>query len=321
MSDWKLKTPVAFFIFKRRDATEKVFAEIARARPPRLFVIADGPRKDVPGEAEACTATRAVIDQVDWDCEVQAYYSDVNMGCERRMASGLDWVFSQVEEAIIFEDDCLPQPTFFRFCEELLARYRDDERIAMISGNNFQFGRKRTAYSYYFSRYPHIWGWATWRRAWENYDANMKTWPEIRGGGWLREYSCNLRTIKFRLNKFNDLYEGNGGSWDGKWTFACWLHGQLAVLPNVNLVSNIGFGKDATHTVVVNNVCSAMKTEPIEFPLVHPHFMLRDSVADDFTERIIFPYITWPLYLKGILYNFLVKIRVINPAMGNADRE
>ena len=315
MDDWRLKTPVAFFIFRRPDTTEKVFAEIARARPPKLFVVADGPRKERTGEADACAATRAIIDRVDWDCEVLTNYSEVNMGGPRRFPSGLDWVFSQVEEAIILEDDCLPHPTFFRFCEELLERYRDDERIAAISGNNFQFGRKRTAYSYYFSRYPHVWGWATWRRAWKTYDANMKAWPEIRDGGWLREYSRNLRTIKFRLKKFNDLYEGKNINWDGKWTFACWLQGQLAVLPNVNLVSNIGFGKDATHTMDANSVRSAMKTEPMEFPLIHPHFILRDSVADDFSERIVFPYVTLPLYLKGILYNFLVKIRVINPAM------
>ena len=151
-------TPVAFIIFNRPDTTKRVFAEIAKARPPKLLVIADGPRADHPADVEKCAAVRAIIDGVDWDCEVLKNYSDVNLGCKRRVSSGLDWVFDTVEEAIILEDDCLPHPTFFRFCEEMLEKYRDDKRIAMISGDNLQFGRKRTGYSYYFSRYPHIWG-------------------------------------------------------------------------------------------------------------------------------------------------------------------
>src|SRR6185369_14461868 len=170
MADWALTTPVAFIIFNRPDTTEKVFAEIARARPPKLLVIADGPRAGRAGEADRCAATRAIIDRVDWDCKVLTNYSDVNLGCKNRVASGIDWVFEQVPEAIILEDDCLPDPTFFRFCEELLIRYREDERISQICGANFQFGRKRSNDSYYFSRYNHIWGWASWRRAWQHYD-------------------------------------------------------------------------------------------------------------------------------------------------------
>src|SRR5665648_587346 len=169
MSNFQLKTPVAFIIFNRPETTRRVFAEIAKARPTKLLVIADGPRATHPDDAEKCAVVRAIIDGVDWDCEVLKNYSDVNLGCKRRVSSGLDWVFDTVEEAIILEDDCLPHPTFFRFCEEMLAKYRDDKRIAMISGDNFQFGKKRTEYSYYFSRYTHIWGWASWRRAWDNY--------------------------------------------------------------------------------------------------------------------------------------------------------
>lgn len=161
MYDFQLKTPVAFLIFNRPDTTRRVFAEIAKARPPKLLVVADGPRADHPDDVEKCAAVRAIIDGIDWDCKVLTNYSDINLGCKRRVSSGLDWVFDTVEEAIILEDDCLPHPAFFRFCEEMLNKYRDDKRIAMISGDNFQFGRKRTEYSYYFSRYPHIWGWAS----------------------------------------------------------------------------------------------------------------------------------------------------------------
>jgi hypothetical protein len=155
--DFQLKTPVAFLVFNRPESTIKVFEEIRRARPPRLLVAADGTRADRPGEAEKCAAVRAIIDTVDWPCEVLKNYSDVNLGCKVRVSSGLDWVFEQVEEAIILEDDCLPHPTFFRFCEELLERYRYDERVGIISGDNFLFGVRRTQDSYYFSRYAHIW--------------------------------------------------------------------------------------------------------------------------------------------------------------------
>jgi hypothetical protein len=146
-------------------------------------VIADG-----PGSGEdlvKCEAARKIINQVSWDCEVLTNYSDVNLGCKKRISSGLDWVFKQCDEAIILEDDTLPHSTFFRFCSELLERYRDDQRVMMICGQNLQFGRKVNPYSYYFSRCPHIWGWATWRRAWNHFDLKMKSWPALRNTSWL----------------------------------------------------------------------------------------------------------------------------------------
>src|SRR3989344_7840291 len=174
MSDFKLTTPVAFLLFNRPETTARVFAASARAKPPNLLVVADGPRANRPGEAELCAAARAVIEKVDWDCEVVTHFSEVNLGCKCRMSSGVDWVFQTVPEAILLEDDCLPHPSFFRFCEEMLEGYRNDERISMIGGTNFQKGRERSPDSYYFSRYTHIWGWASWRRAWQKiYDVEM----------------------------------------------------------------------------------------------------------------------------------------------------
>jgi hypothetical protein len=287
MSDFQLKTPVAFIIFNRPDTTKRVFAEIAKARPPKLLVIADGPRATRPDDAEKCAAARAIIDNVDWDCEVLTNYSDVNMGCKRRVSSGLDWVFDTVDEAIILEDDCLPHPTFFRFCEEMLEKYRDDERIAMISGDNFQFGRKRTEYSYYFSRYPHIWGWASWRRAWENYDVDMKQWPEIRDGGWLEDLLGSKVSYLYWKYIFENVYKGKIDTWDYQWTFSCWIQGALAVIPNVNLVSNIGFGIKAEHTKVKDKFAE-IETESMSDPISHPEYILRDSKADFLVENKMF---------------------------------
>src|SRR5437868_7090749 len=159
------KTPVALIIFRRPQFTEQVFQALARVQPRQLFVIADGPRPDVEGEAELCRATRAIIDRVDWQCEVIKNYLETNLGCGRRPATGISWVFDQVEEAIILEDDCVPGPSFFPFCEELLARYRDDERIMHIAGSTYEHGLLPTPYSYCFSHFNGAWGWASWRRA------------------------------------------------------------------------------------------------------------------------------------------------------------
>ncbi|HEY3027476.1 MAG TPA: hypothetical protein VGJ55_15105 [Pyrinomonadaceae bacterium] len=277
-----LKTPVAFIIFNRPETTARVFAEIAKARPSKLLLIADGPRADRPGESEKCAATRAVVEKVDWDCEVLRNFSEVNLGCGSRPASGINWVFQNVDEAIIIEDDCLPHPTFFRFCDELLARYRDDERIMMISGNNFQDGKKRTSESYYFSRYAHTWGWATWRRAWQLYDFEIKLWPQLRETLWLLDTLGDEESAAYWRATFDGLSK-TPDVWDYQWTFTCWAQNCLAILPNANLVSNIGWGEDATHTTDWNNSAANLPTEPMQFPLNHPAYMVRNREADDFS--------------------------------------
>jgi len=288
MADFQLTTPVAFLIFNRPDTTARVFEAIRQAKPPKLLVVADGPRPDRAGDVEKCKAARAIIEGVDWDCEVLTNYSDLNLGCKNRVSSGLDWVFSLVEEVIILEDDCLPHPSFFRFCQDLLDYHRNDQRIMAVSGDNFQFGRKRTEYSYYFSRYNHIWGWATWRRAWQYYDGEMKHWPEIRDGYWLNAILGDSQAIKYWAKVFQTTYDNKVDTWDYPWTFACWIQNGLTILPNVNLVSNIGFGEDATHTIGSKSRVANLPVKEMNFPLKHPPFLLRQVKADDFTYRNLF---------------------------------
>jgi hypothetical protein len=286
-----MKTPVALIIFKRPDTTEKVFEAIRRARPPKLFAIADGARSEQPGESQKCAEVRAIIDRVDWDCEVITNYSETNLGCKLRPATGIDWVFQQVEEAIILEDDCLPDPTFFTFCDEMLARYRHDERIMAIAGSNFQFGSKRTNDSYYFSRYPHCWGWATWRRAWQHFDLDMQLWPLVRDGNWLQDIFDNDLEIKYWQNNFQGVYDRTIDTvWDYQWTFACWVQNGLTILPNVNLTTNIGFGVDATHTDtnMMESRLANMPVEAITMPIQHPQFVMRDSLSDRLTNENVF---------------------------------
>jgi hypothetical protein len=290
MDDWQLQTPVAFLIFNRPETTEKVFETIRQAKPPILLVIADGPRETRVGEADKCSATRAIIDRVDWDCKVLKNYSEVNLGCRSRISSGLDWVFDTVEEAIILEDDCLPHPSFFRFCEELLNSYRYDERIGAISGQNVQFGRNRTEYSYYFSRYNHCWGWASWRRAWQHFDVDIKLWPEVRDKNLLQDILDDAKAVKDWTRTFQMVYDKKVGGWGFQWTFACWMQNYLTILSNVNLISNIGHGAGSTHTTDENSVYSNMPVEAVTFPLKHPPHIIRHRQADDFTEKTLFDF-------------------------------
>lgn len=281
MSDWKLSTPVALLIFNRPDTTERVFKEIAKSRPPKLLVVADGARSHKPGEKEKCDQARAILKKVDWDCEILTNFADSNMGCKLRVSSGIDWIFEQVEEAIILEDDCLPEQTFFRFCEEMLIRYRHNERISMVSGGNLQFGHQRGQGSYYFSRYTHIWGWATWRRAWKHYDLDMSLWPKFRDEGWIEALFKTKGEQDYWRHSFQMVFDGKLDTWDCSWTFAALTHGLLQVSPNVNLISNIGFGPDATHTHV-EGIHANMKVQAMQFPLKHPAFVLADPNADQY---------------------------------------
>lgn len=283
-----MKTPIAFLIFKRPDTTEKVFEVIRQAKPPKLFVIADGPRVDNPGEVEKCEATRAIIERVDWDCEVLKNYSDTNLGCAKRVSSGLDWVFNHVEEAIILEDDCVVHPTFFPFCEELLEQYKYDNRVMSISAQNVQLGNQRTQYSYYFSLYHHCWGWATWRRAWQNFDFDMKLWQEAKSINLLQDMLMDSQATKYWGDIFQKTYDRYLDSWACRWLFTCWLQSGLSIIPNVNLVSNIGFDADSTHTKSKGNKTVDMPTVAIKFPLQHPSFVIRNFQADNFTQRVAF---------------------------------
>ncbi|OBQ19589.1 MAG: hemolytic protein HlpA-like protein [Anabaena sp. WA113] len=278
------ETPIAFFIFRRPDLTTQVFEAIRQAKPKKLLVVADGPRNE--SEAILCQQARAVIETVDWDCEILRNYVDENLGCRKRVSSGLDWVFAQVEEAIVLEDDCLPSPSFFHFCETLLERYRDDERIMHISGNNLQFGQHRTNYSYYFSKYNHIWGWASWKRAWKHYDLEMKTWEEFKISKITNSIHSHSYEQNYWLNIFETVHKGLIDTWDYQWTYACWSQGGLSILPNVNLVSNIGFRDDATHTKGESELAN-LSTEDI-YEICHPSFLVRDYTADEYTFNHVF---------------------------------
>lgn len=277
----QISTPVAMFVFNRPELTARVFAEVRRAKPRQLLIVADGPRN--PAEAARCDAARRAVENVDWDCEVRRNFSDVNLGCRNRMSTGIDWVFSQMEEAILLEDDCLPDSTFFPFCTELLERYRCDSRVMMISGDNFQFGRRRTRDSYYFSKIPHIWGWATWRRAWQHFDVSLREWPILRDTDFLDRLFEHPQFAQTYRRIFDQTAAGQIDTWDHQWAFAFWRQKGLSVLPEVNMVTNLGFGADATHTRNPASADAAIPAMSLQFPLRHPSSVECCAQADAFT--------------------------------------
>ena len=299
MIDFNLKTPVVFFIFNRPETTEKVFGAIAKAKPPLLLVVADGARKNKEGETDKIKAARAVINKIDWPCEVRTEYSEINMGCKKRISTGLDWVFDQVNEAIIIEDDCIPNISFFQFCEENLNKYKEDLRISMISGVNFQFGKKINNDSYYFSRLTHVWGWATWANRWKNiYDVNMEKWPEIKKEGWLNNWSLKKNNIRKLSKIYDKVYNGEIDTWDYQWDLATKINGMLTIIPNTNLITNIGFGPEATHLQNKKSEFIEIETEEIEFPLQHPivinasvyldeRFLNYDNIMNKIIRKVI----------------------------------
>jgi hypothetical protein len=281
-----LKTPVALLLFNRPETTRRVFEAVRRARPARLLVVADGPRKDRPGEGDLCAAVRAVVDGIDWPCEVLKEYSECNLGCRNRVSSGLDWVFKVAEEAIILEDDCLPHPDFFRFCEALLERYREDDRVVMIGGTNYLRDKLDIRESFCFSRYFAIWGWATWRRAWAHFDLAMRDWPELKRQGQLNGFYRQSFVRKHLAAMFDLAYLGKLDTWDVQWFYSCLFNNGLSVVPRRNLISNIGL--DGTHTSrdISNHNFPVFGMEPGE--LVFPGMVFPNrSYDEEFFRRKI----------------------------------
>lgn len=282
-----MNTPVALFIFNRADTTARVLDALRQVQPRTLVVLADGAREDEPSDRARCAAARAQIETIDWKCEVIRDYAETNLGIKRRVESGLETVWAHADEAILLEDDCLPHPTFFRYCEELLARYRDTPVVMGISGTNFHFGQYASPYSYYFSRYALLWGWATWKRAWARYEPKMEEWARVRETDWLETLMEKPVAARYWRNIFERNFE-TGENWDYTWAFASWRHEGLHVAPHVNLVSNIGFRADASHTLNAHDPLAEVPAQAIEFPLKHPPGIARDADADELTERNVF---------------------------------
>lgn len=273
-------TPVAFMVFNRPETTEASFRQIRKQRPNQLFIVADGPRAAHPEDQRLCTEVRTIVEHIDWPCEVLRDYAPQNLGLRKRFETGLDWVFSLTDRAIVLEDDCVAHPDFFRFCDSLLDRYADDERVSVVTGDNFQKGIVRGDASYYFSRYNHVWGWATWNRAWAHYDGTMSFWADWKASSDWRQQLPDAVERGYWEQIFDQASRGKIDSWDYVWTACLWYAGGLTATPNANLVANIGFDRQATHTRTAPPG-HAVESQSLG-PLTHPESVNANVEADRF---------------------------------------
>jgi len=289
-----LSTAVLLIVFNRPRTTQIVFDAIRAARPSRLYIAADGPRFDKKDESILCSQTRSIVTAIDWPCELITLFQEENLGCKKAVSRAIDWFFEHENEGIILEDDTVPMSSFFGYCEELLGRYKDNDEIMMVSGSNLISSQFESESSYFYTRYIHIWGWATWRRAWQKYDVDMSCWPEWRERvGLLDFFDGNSHLSNYWTQVFNSIHSGHVDTWDYQWVYACWKNYALSITPRSNLIQNIGFGHDATHTAF-GAPLYVTQSSPSELvlPLVHPLSISRNIEADQISETHVFGFST-----------------------------
>ncbi|RPH82060.1 MAG: glycosyltransferase family 2 protein [Nitrospiraceae bacterium] len=292
-----LTTAVLFLVFNRPDVTSRVFEVITRVRPPRLYVAADGPRANRPDDVGKCNEVRSIVSKVDWPCEVKTLFQTENLGCKLAVSSAITWFFEQEEEGIVLEDDCLPNLSFFWFCQELLERYRNDTRIWQICGFNPVATANGQEEDYYFTKYGPVWGWASWRRAWSVYDKNMSCWPDVRGKELYWDFCDSKREAHWRRKLYNQVFSGEIDTWDYQWGFYKFINSGLCISPTRNLIANIGFGENATHAKKEVFYRSMECT----WPLRHPTYVMRSLEKERQYFKLFALPVSWRSRIRALL--------------------
>lgn len=303
-------TPVLMIIFNRPDFTARVFEVIKMVKPDRLFIAADGPR--TANEKERTDATRKVVENVDWPCEVRYNFSDENLGCGVRPFTAISWAFGYTDELIILEDDCLPSESFFPFCKELLSLYKNDTRIGTINGTCIPASSNHTTDSYYFSRFSVIWGWATWKRVWDKYDFDIAEWSATKNTAWLTNalYGNEYYAKGFSL-LFNAVKKG-WDVWDIQLFYLCLKNNYLNIHPSENLITNMGFDGSGTHTHHQNSIQANIPLKSIQWPLVHPKAFVHNHKADEVIFNALYKFDLTPATVAGkVLRNIIYRLRKI----------
>jgi len=302
----ELNTPIIFIFWKRPEITSRVLEKIRAVKPRELFLVADGGRDEQ--EQALVAKTRQLVEKaIDWECQVYKNYSEINLGCRTRVSSGIDWAFRQIERAIILEDDCLPYPDFFYFCEELLEKYKDEKKIMHIGGTNTEVGNKnfRIEESYYFSQIAQIWGWATWRRAWQKYDVDVKNWPAIKGSKHWNKILPDFAVREYWTNLMEEMYQNKNprkNTWDAQWFYTVLTNEGLAITPKTNLITNIGFGEAGTHALNNKDEKANLAVGELTFPLEHPEKIEINKQADNYNWKFVFRINnTWRKKIKSLL--------------------
>ncbi len=292
-----MHTPVLILIFNRPDKVQQLMGHLRRQRPAHLYIAADGPRADRPGETLQCQATRqAAISAINWPCDVKTLFRSHNLGCGKAVSSAIDWFFEHNAEGIILEDDCLPDPTFFSFCTAMLQHYRNDTSVMHINGSNFQFGRRRGHASYYYSRFAHVWGWASWRRAWQQYDFTLQRYQGFPSDGLSTMLKNDRKAV---CNQQLD-------TWDVQWFLSVWFNQGWTITPNVSLVRNTGYGNGSTHTLREPGWFKKINYGQMPV-IIHPEERRIDEAADQYAASM--------MYSPSRLYTTVRNVIKGNPAL------
>jgi hypothetical protein len=284
----KVESAILFLVFNRLDVTKQVFEIIKAVKPPHLYIASDGARVDVAGEERMVQTIRDyIIDNIDWECKVKTLFRNKNLGCKHAVSQAISWFFEHEEMGVILEDDCLPDPSFFRFCDELLVKYANKNEVAVINGGGRTDKLLFSKSSYCFTKYPLIWGWASWRRVWQQYDIEMKDWSEYKHD--IINSFDKKKTACYWQNAFDKTYQGQIDTWDYQFIYMVLKNNYKCIVPHKNLISNIGFSADATHTR--DNVYgdANQKTFELDFPLIHPENFNNNISVDDFYDRYFSP--------------------------------
>lgn len=282
-------TPILLITFNRLLVTQKVLAAIREARPTKLYIASDGARANRAGEAQKVEEVRQFLQSsIDWPCDVKTLFRETNAGCKMGVSGAIDWFFKSEEAGIILEDDCLPHPDFFTFCREMLERFRDDPHVLAVNGCNFQEHQMRGDGSYYLSRIMHVWGWATWRRAWLQNDVDLTFWPAWKSStNWFNFFGSDHVQRRYWQRVFDRMHAQLIDTWDHAWVASLWYADGKVITPNVNLISNIGFGAEATHTKSAEDLMSDRPVFPMGV-IRHPNQLVVDQAADAFIFNHVF---------------------------------
>lgn len=288
---------VLFIIFNRPQTTAQVFEAIRKAQPARLYVAADAPRTNNPADAVKCAEVKEIVKHVDWTCDVQYLFQPDNLGCSLGPRAAFNWFFQHEEEGIILEDDCLPNQSFFTFCKEMLERYRHNNQIISINGCNLGY-QSNNGDSYSFSQFMNMWGWATWKRSADKIDYALTEWKAVKNPLWFLYRKLRTHTLDFDINwykywqhKFDlTVTKENITWWDWQWIYHQLRDKQLSVVPSINLVTNIGFNKDGTHTKEDNNPASSLQSYAMQFPLQHPKVLRRNVEYEEYNVKWVWCY-------------------------------
>lgn len=303
---------ILLLIWKRPEHTKRVIGSIRKVAPKRIYISSDGPKKNDKNNQKLVNITREeVLREINWECNIFTNFSEENQGCKLAVSKGIDWFFDHEDEGIILEDDCLPNTYFYQYCKVLLEKYRNDNRIWAICGNGYQNKNSFSGESYFLSKYVDVWGWATWKRCWELYDRDIKTWEVNRSNNILKNVFDKKREFDYWIKIFDKLYfKREPDTWDYQWQYACFINSGMSCMPYINLVENIGFGCGATHTlnIPITEKLDIKKLGKVKFPLIHPAVFLKSKECDEkienefFSGYSIMSMIGFKLRMKKFLY-------------------